>query len=348
MVSPIQFEAAHAAQWAALETQLDALEAGGSKTGRRWVFWGRKAADGAAAAAASPDPAGVARNYRAACEHLALARDRGYPLHLASRLDALTLRAHRLIYHRPPRGLQALKRFLGSGFPVLLREQSRYLLASTLAFGLPLLLMLAATWWDPSFALTMMNAGQLSEFDSMYDDATAAFGRPRDADTDWMMFGFYVRNNIGVAFQCFATGLLAGLGTLFFLGYNGALIGAVAGYLTAKGLGLNFWSFVATHSAFELTAIVISGAAGLRLGHALLAPGRLSRVHALRRAGADSAVLVGGAAVMLLLAAVIEAFWSSARWLPPTVKFGVAALCWLAVLLYLARSGRLSGPDREA
>jgi uncharacterized membrane protein SpoIIM required for sporulation len=285
----------------------------------------------------------MARSYRAACEHLALARDRGYPLHLSARLDALTLRAHRLIYHRPPRGLQALSTFLRSGFPVLLRQQARYLLAATLAFGLPLVLMLAVTWADPSFALTMLNASQLAEFDSMYDDSSAAFGRPRDADTDWMMFGYYVRNNIGVAFQCFATGLLAGLGTLFFLGYNGALIGAVAGYLTAKGLGHNFWSFVATHSAFELTAIVIAGAAGLRLGHALLAPGTLTRVHALRRAGADSAVLVGGAAVMLLVAAVIEAFWSSARWLPPSLKFGVAALCWLAVLLYLARSGRHSG-----
>ena len=46
-----------------------------------------------------------------------------------------------------------------------------------------------------------------------------------------MMFGYYIRNNIGVAFQCFAGGLFAGLGTLFFLAYNGAFAGALAGYL---------------------------------------------------------------------------------------------------------------------
>ena len=91
------------------------------------------------------------------------------------------------------------------------------------------------------------------------------------------MFGFYIRHNVGIAFQCFAAGLFAGVGSLFFLAYNGALIGAVAGYLTERGLAATFFSFVVTHSAFELTAIVLSGAAGLRLGTRLLAPGRQTR-----------------------------------------------------------------------
>ena len=329
MLSSLQFEARHEAQWSALQQQLDALEAG-------------KSGAGAGAGAGAVSAASVASGYRATCEHLALARARGYPLHLAERLDTLTLRAHRLIYHRPAHGLQALRHFTRSEFPQRLRAQWRYLLAAALAFGLPLVALFVATWLDPSFALTLVNAHQLAEFDGMYGDDSASFGRVRDADTDWQMFGYYVRNNISVAFQCFATGLLAGLGTLFFLGYNGALIGAVAGYLTARGLGHNFWPFVATHSAFELTAIVIAGAAGLRLGHALLSPGRLSRGHALRRAAADSAVLVGGATFMLLVAAVVEAFWSSARWLPLELKYSVAAVCWCAVGLYLWRSGRPS------
>ena len=67
-------------------------------------------------------------------------------------------------------------------------------------------------------------------------DAAHAIGRTRGADDDWQMFGHYIRNNIGIAFQCFATGLLAGLGSLFFLVINGVMIGAVAGYLTARGL----------------------------------------------------------------------------------------------------------------
>ena len=114
-----------------------------------------------------------------------------------------------------------------------------------------------------------------------------------------MMFGFYIRNNIGVAFQCFAGGLFAGLGTVFFLAYNGAFSGALAGYLTERGLSRTFYSFVATHSAFELTAIVIAGTAGLRLGHALLAPGRLRRRVALVEASRDTVVLLYGVTAML-------------------------------------------------
>ena len=117
----------------------------------------------------------------------------------------------------------------------------------------------------------------------------------------------------------------------------------LAGYLTERGLSATFYSFVATHSAFELTAIVLSGAAGLRIGHALLAPGRLTRLQALVQATRDSAVLLYGVTAMLLVAAAVEAFWSSATWLPPAVKYGVAGVCWTAVLGYFTFQGRRAG-----
>jgi len=84
----------------------------------------------------------------------------------------------------------------------------------------------------------------------MYSQSAAAIGRTRDAQNDWVMFGFYIANNIGVAFQCFASGLFAGVGSLFFLAFNGAYGGAIAGYLTEKGLGSTFYPFVVTHAAF--------------------------------------------------------------------------------------------------
>ena len=320
-MSPLQFETLHGPEWAALERLLDEIESG------------RRDADAAAAA----------RSYRRVCEQLSLARARAYPLHLAERLDALAQRAHRLIYRNPPRGLVQLADFVRGVFPRRLRASWRYLAAAALAFGLPLLAVGIATRVDPAFALTVLDAPQLAQFDRMYGDAAGAVGRLESADADWVMFGFYIRNNISVAFQCFATGLLAALGSLFFLAYNGVLIGAVAGYLDARGLGHNFWPFVATHGAFELSAIVVAGAGGLRLGHALLAPGRLSRVAALKRASGDGAVLIAGAVLMLVVAAAIEAFWSSARWVPPPVKFGAAAACWLGVALYLRRAGRAAG-----
>jgi uncharacterized membrane protein SpoIIM required for sporulation len=157
------------------------------------------------------------------------------------------------------------------------------------------------------------------------------------------MFGFYIRNNVGVAFKCYAGGVFLGLGSLLALFYNGLFGGVIAGYLVSRGLSGTFFSFVATHSAFELTAIVLSGAAGLRLGRALLAPGRMSRSQALAQAGGESIVVIYGVAIMLLIAAAIEAFWSSSQWLPTSVKYAGASLCWLTVLSYFFLRGRSAG-----
>jgi uncharacterized membrane protein SpoIIM required for sporulation len=144
-------------------------------------------------------------------------------------------------------------------------------------------------------------------------------------------------NNISIAFQCYVTGILFGLGSLFFLLSNGVYGGAIAGYVTARGYGGTFFSFVATHSAFELTAIVISGGAGLRIGRSVLLPGRLPRLLSLQIAARETSTLIFGAAVMLVIAAAIEAFWSSAAWVSPQAKLACAAACWMLVILFFVR-----------
>ena len=176
----------------------------------------------------------------------------------------------------------------------------------------------------------------------MYDPDARRLGRfsERGSGDDWVMFGFYIMNNIGIAFQTFASGLLLGLGSLFFLLFNGLMIGGVAGHLTRIGYGEPFWSFVIGHGAFELTAIALAGAAGFKLGWALLAPGRLPRGEALRLAASKAIQLVCGVILFLLLAAFIEAFWSSTTFASPNIKYIVGAGLWVLVLSYLLLAGR--------
>jgi uncharacterized membrane protein SpoIIM required for sporulation len=286
------------------------------------------------------DGALLAARYRRVCENLALAQSRAYPIHLVARLEALAQNAHQLIYRRQDYGLRALARLLRADLPSAVRAQGRYVLLALGLFALPLVLAYALALASPDFALHLLDAGQLRNYEAMYADGKQSLGRLREAAGDWQMFGFYVMHNIGIGFQCFAGGLFAGIGSVFFLVFNGVQIGGVAGYLTARGHGENFYSFVVTHGAFELTAIVLSGAAGLRLGYALLAPGRRTRLEALKHAAGDAITVVYGVIGMLVAAAAVEAFWSSARWLEPAVKYGVGALCWALVLAYLGWQGR--------
>lgn len=324
-MTPLQFEALYQAEWTELERLLDHVL---RRPGR--------------AEMADDDVSGarIAALYRRACEQLALARARSYPAYLVDRLERLTTNAHQIIYREHDFGFARVSRMLTVEFPGAVRSQMRYVAAAAAVFLLPTVAVALAVYARPELILSVVSPETAAQFEEMYSPAAESIGRVREASTDWMMFGFYIRNNIGVSFQCFAGGLFAGLGTLFFLAYNGAFAGAIAGYLTERGMASTFYSFVATHSAFELTAIVLSGAAGLRIGHALLAPGRLTRRHALVHATQESAVILYGVVAMLLVAAGIEAFWSSARWLAASVKYGVAAACWAAVLAYFAFQGR--------
>src|SRR5205814_236136 len=89
--------------------------------------------------------------------------------------------------------------------------------------------------------------------------------------------GHQILYGVRIGFQTFASGLLFGVGALFYLIYNGIFIGAFTGYIIDAGFATNFFSFTSGHSSFELLAICLSGAAGLKLGYALIAPARLTR-----------------------------------------------------------------------
>jgi len=154
------------------------------------------------------------------------------------------------------------------------------------------------------------------------------------------MFGFYISNNISVSFRTFASGILFGVGSIFFLVFNGLLMGAVAGHLTNAEFTQTFFSFVVGHGSFELTAIAISGAAGLKLGYSLLAPGNLMRKESLMRASKVAIQLVYGVIIMLVIAAFIEAFWSSNNVLMPWQKYLVGGFLWALVIGYFVFSGR--------
>ena len=318
----------HQAEWVAFEQWLDARGGSARKARAHRREWhGLRDNE-------------MPERYRRLCQQLALARRRGYSPVVTDRLQQLMQRGHGVLYRTPaPRWRRAVEFVLG-GFPRLVRAEWGVMLVALALFVVPLIAIYVAIQIQPDLSSALYDPVQLAGFEDMYDpnDPQRALGR--DSGTDVAMFGFYIWNNISIGFKVFASGLLAGLGPILSLGSEGIRAGAVASHLQAVGHGDPFWRFVCGHAAFELTAIVIAGGAGLRLGLNLIAPGQRSRVEALAEGGRRGALLCVGVLVMLLIAAFIEAFWSSIGWMPASIKYSVAALLWTTVFAWLLLGGR--------
>ena len=278
--------------------------------------------------------------YRELCHQLGIAKRRGYSPQVVNRLNLLATRGHQFLYEYRGGGESRWLEFLIYGFPQTVRNHRNYVLSAMLLFFAPLFIMGLLVFFEAEYIYTMMPAESVVEYEAMYDPGNRDIGRTRDAGTDVFMFGFYIINNISIGFRTFASGLLFGVGSIFILIYNGLAIGSVGGYLTQAGFSTTFYSFVAGHSAFELLAIVLSGAAGLKLGFSLLSPGKWRRLDALRIAAFEAVQVVFGAAAMLLVAAFIEAFWSSSSVIPVTIKYGVGISLWCLLAFYFCFVGR--------
>ncbi len=318
------FETQHEAQWLQMEALLENLN-----TPRKL-----KPAQRAIDMSAFP------QQYRQVCHHLALARERQYATYLIDRLNTMVLDGHQHLYRARNFLLSQILQFIGVGFPALIRAESRLIWLAIALLYLPTLLMGFATYTAPQMAYTMLDHQQLVSIESMYDPIASHIGRERSSDGDFQMFGHYIKNNIGISFQTFAGGLLYGLGSIFYLVYNGLFFGTVAGHLAQINYGSTFYPFVIGHGAFELTGIAMSGAAGLKMGLALLFPGNRTRLRALYEASQISIRIMYGVIGMLLIAAFIEAFWSSSQAIIPAVKYAVGGLLWLGVAAYFLLMGR--------
>jgi uncharacterized membrane protein SpoIIM required for sporulation len=321
-----QFVARHQPEWDAFEHWLQARADA------------RKVRASANAGVLGDDQ--VPQAYRRLCQQLALAQRRGYSPVVTHRLQDLMQRGHGLLYRtRAPRWRAALE-FILADFPRLVRSEALCMWVATGLFVLPLVAVFIALQLRPELIHGLMGPQELAQLEAMYDPASAHNRIGRESGGDWQMFGYYIMNNISIGLRTFASGLLFGVGSMLVLAFNGLTVGAVFGHLQQIGYSDTLWRFVCGHGAFELTAIVIAGGAGLQLGLGWLAPGQRSRRDGLVQAGTKGARLALGVTFMLLVAAFIEAFWSSINAIPASIKYSVAGVLWLLVFLWLWRGGR--------
>ncbi|MBW3539139.1 MAG: stage II sporulation protein M [Planctomycetes bacterium] len=282
------------------------------------------------------------RLFRELAGDLALVRSRGWGEKLESYLNHLAARAHSGFYTAPAGNFGRLVRFLTVGYPRLFRANIGWFAAAAALFFVPLAIAWVTIQHDPSLGGRVVPQERLDMMAAMYDYDPDDRDRPFFDESRARMGGFYVLNNVGIALRCFAGGVLLGAFTVYTLLANGIMIGTVAGYILAAGHGKAFTSFVISHGSFELTAIAVAGGAGLILGDSLLHPGCRTRIESLRVRGLEAVKIAGGAAAMLFVAALLEAFWSPSG-VSSTLKYIVGAGLWLLVALYLGLAGREDG-----
>jgi uncharacterized membrane protein SpoIIM required for sporulation len=278
--------------------------------------------------------------FREITQDLNIARAHDFDPSLVERLNMLVNEGNQILYGQRSWSLAAPARFILRTFPRAVRFQWRGILASAaLFYGLAVFFGFLCVRF-PAAAGELLSEYVLDAMEEMYDPGNEKFLNPRNIETDADMFGYYISHNISIGFRTFAGGILAGFGSLFILCANAFQLGIVSAHIINVGFGKTFFPFVIAHSSFELTAVIFCAYSGLLLGYRFFVTRGLSRSASIRKAGKDGMPIVAGAALMLVIAAAIEAFWSSRHELPFRLRIGAGVILWTLLLLYFLCAGR--------
>jgi len=278
--------------------------------------------------------------FRELTQDLNTAKANGYDPVIIERLNALVNEGNQILYSQHAWPLKPLFIFILQTFPQKVRLHWRGILTSSLLFyGLAFFFGLLCIV-NPEAAGELVPSRELANIERMYNPQSDTFLTPRNVTSEADMFGFYIYNNISIAFRTFAGGIFAGIGSLFFLCFNAGFLGIISGYLLNLGYAKTFIPFIIAHSAFELTAIIFSAYSGLLLGYRFFITKGLTRGASIKKAGQDALPIIAGSALMLVLAAAIEAFWSSKHLFPIQLRIGTGICFWLLLLLYFLFAGR--------
>jgi uncharacterized membrane protein SpoIIM required for sporulation len=270
--------------------------------------------------------------YRAAAADLAQARRRYRGDPVVAQLADRVGRARHLVYDVEPRRV-SLVHFLTRGYWQRIRERPFMLLFAALLVFVPAALAVLWAHHDPAGAVGALPG----QFQRVRPGAAPKSGSLGLSTAEQSFFASSIfTNNIKVTFQAFAGGIAVGLVTMFVLLQNGVMLGVIAGLSFDAGAGKPFLELVVPHGVLEMSGIVVAGAAGLRLGWAVVSPGRRRRGEAVVDEARRTVEIVLGTALWLVVAGLVEGFITPrGLGLGPVVVIGLGlgAVYWTLVVV---------------
>jgi uncharacterized membrane protein SpoIIM required for sporulation/uncharacterized RDD family membrane protein YckC len=288
---------------------------------------------------ASDELPDFAARYREVAADLARARTYGVDDATLQYLERLAAAGHNALY-RDERGTwRRMWEVLARECPAAIRQAGGYVLIACLAFMLPATAGYLVIRDQPALAPDVLPQAMIERAEAG-GERQAEGRRYVDVAVEDRPFlaSAIITNNVRVAIACFAGGVFLGVGSLALLGYNGLTLGGAAGHFANQGLLGYLLEFILGHGLLELFAIWVAGAAGFLLGRSVVAPGDLARGEALVLSGRTAVRMVGGAAMMLVAAGLIEGFVSASA---GDVKLrAVASAVSMAFLVTYLLNGR--------
>ena len=268
--------------------------------------------------------------YRQVAADLSVLRQDSTSRTYAAHVNHLLARAHHIIYSGRKTNLLTLFRFLRDEYPVVFQRHIGYVTASLLISLACGLLGVVLTSTRPEFMRHYVGPAMIATMER-HEMWTQSIVSVAPMETSHIM-----TNNLSVSFAMFAGGISFGLLTLYSLYVNGMMLGVIGAACHHYGMSLALWSFVAAHGSLELPSIIIAGAAGLRLGHAMLFPGGYRWKDSVAKGGIEATRLVSGIIPLLVVAGCLEGFFSPSQ-APVWLKFTVGGLLFTLLLLWLFR-----------
>ncbi|MBE9113865.1 stage II sporulation protein M [Nodosilinea sp. LEGE 07298] len=283
----------------------------------------------------------MASLYRSVSADLARAKGNGVGQSVIKDLQRLTSRSYSQIYQGSRRQeWQALWEFCRYGFPAVVQQSWVYIAIATALFATGGLL----GWWlagqDPAFLTLVLGQEFVEEVKTSQELWTVSIMGVEPVASSGIMI-----NNIGVSLKALLGGVTMflpqvpmitppGFFTVYLLVVNGVMIGCVGVLVAQANLAYDLWAFVFPHGALELPAIFMAGGAGLLLARGILLPGHYRRIDALKLYGLQAAQLLYGIIPMLVVAGLIEGFFSPQTWIPNELKYAVGTAIFIALVQY--------------
>ncbi|MCL2224500.1 MAG: stage II sporulation protein M [Defluviitaleaceae bacterium] len=308
------------------EEQWKALEAFNSRLRKRG---GIKKAD-------TEEVREFARLFRLVGFHLAYAKTHYPDGNTLPYLNNLVGVSHNFFYVRERGSWFSIREYFAYTLPKTIRETYKYWGAAMAVF-----------FFGALFAAFYV-AGDTARVSAFVpDELLAGWLRPDDTPglnvegyrDSAFMTAFYITNNTTVAFNAFVWGILAGVGSLFVLFYNGLMIGGFFGFMHGEGANmLVLYSQILPHGILELSAIFLAGGGGLMLGKGFLMPGEHTRAHSLILHGKTAAKLIPAIVIMMAIAALIEGYFSfNDLGVSPVFKLAFAGLTGVGMVAYFLK-----------